>query len=207
MQLNTGLTCSGPDEVLLNWNSKIPRLLVYGDKPVAKGNGIRWVQSKENPPIRSLFGTYMFQIPIAEACFLSNPDVVWAGDPNDLLAYVQAQRMEMTWAVGLQIKGKVEGFVMSSKVIAHIMGDIPPTLGFKDDWKPWMDSWMKRRMQQRYLDGSHFSLIAPFFPVQIPTPEPAPVMNAYDLPPEAPETPIALEKKPSKAKRRATATK
>ncbi len=180
-------------EFIDSWAKLVPKVIVLGDKEPNKANGVRWVKTNPNPPLRNILGTYMVQIPGAEVCSLTSPDTLIGGNVAGVLEYVDSQKMELAWAAYCYGPNKEAPslFIMSAAVVPHIMRDIPATLTFGDPaWKKWLHEWMKKLLPvYRYFDATPFGLIPP------------PIVNAYDIPipadpePEAPK----IKKKAKKA--------
>ncbi len=172
-KLSTGLTTLDPNlsisiddqkEAIKNWSSVLAKVVISGPIQPEPKDGLRYIKTGPTPPIRNLLGSYMVSMPGAEICVLAAPNLTLGGDIAGMLAHVDTMRMEMAWACHADIAGKPSAFFMSAPVIAHLMGDIPPALSFKDNWQDWVHKWMERLMRHRYFDASQFSAIQAICP-------------------------------------------
>ncbi len=184
-KIASGLTFSGPPEVIESWAKSFPRVVVYGDKEPPKLDGVRFVPTKVRPVVKNLLGTYLYMIPGNEVLIMANPDILVGGDRLKLLAYVSSQKMELAWACHCDIDGQPRAFIMSAAVVGHLMRDIPEKMTMDDPWLKWVAEWMVRMLPpHRYFDGTEYGIVRSLE---------NPVLNAYSVAPEPIQEPVEAE--------------
>lgn len=176
-KIATGLTFSGPSDVISSWAKAMPRVIVYGETEPPKLDGVRFVATNSVPIVKNLLGTYLYMIPGNEVLMIGNPDVVVGGDKATMLEYVTRQKMELAWACRCDIGGAPRAFIMSAGVVGHLMRDIPEKMTARDPWLKWIGEWMVKMLPpHRYFDGTEYGIVSEVV---------NPVLNAYSVAPEA----------------------
>lgn len=136
------------NESLVDLRPLCAKMMVIGPFEPPKAFGLQHVKSSPIPPISNLLRTYMMSIPGVDTVVLSSPDISIVGDFQQILKTVEDEGFEASWSC----HQAANVFIMSSPVVAYLMGDMPPELTFRDNWKPWVHNWMKNLLRQRYLD-------------------------------------------------------
>lgn len=154
----TGLAiCSTPDQMgfISQWADSVSKVFVHGDVIPPSKDGIRWYQSSSNPTVLSVLTKYIGSIPGNEVLVIAAPNVQ-ISQSQELMNFVAASRMELSWAA--KVPGR--GFVMTSSVAAHLLNVIPSNMTFDMDWYGLIDAWLKRNMlSHRYFDAERFRVL------------------------------------------------
>lgn len=156
--VGSGLAIGDPKsqcESVLQWASQVSRVLVHGDVIPPSKDGVRWFQSSTNPTVLSVITKYIGMIPGNEVLVIAAPNVE-IYQSQEMMNFVAASRMELSWAA--RVPGK--GFVMTSSVAAHLINQIPSNMTFDMDWYGLIDAWLKKNMlSHRYFDAERFRVL------------------------------------------------
>lgn len=146
------------------WADSVSKVFVHGDVIPPSKDGVKWYQSSSNPTILSVLTKYIGSIPGNEILVIAAPNVQ-INQSQDLINFVSASRMELSWAA--KVPGR--GFVMTSSVAAHLLNVIPSNMTFDMDWYGLIDAWLKRNMlSHRYFDAERFRVLATPEPIKAP---------------------------------------
>ncbi len=168
----TGLAIgSTPEQMAFvsQWADSVSKVYVHGDVIPPSKDGIKWFQSSTNPTVLSVLTKYIGSIPGNEVLVLAAPNVE-INQSQEMMNFVSASRMELSWAARVPNKG----FVMTSSVAAHLLNQIPSNMTFDMDWYGLIDAWLKKNMlSHRYFDAERFRVLTTPVPV-VAAPEPTP---------------------------------
>lgn len=145
--------------------SVAPRTIVVGLEKPEDLPGLRYVRGDEKYSLKNAIGSYMQEFRGYEIIVLCNPDVEFTDKVPDLLKFVDAQKVDMSWGCYVGAGNAPFMFIVSSHVLAHILNDIPDGLLFTSDWQTWLHTWMKRMLNHRYFDANPYDIANQVKPV------------------------------------------
>lgn len=167
-RLNTFITAAETQEELdglVKSKDGASRLMVFSHlKPSVNFFGLRHFPSKPNARAIDILRQYVVQIPGNEFFIVANPDVIVTEDQSGFMAYLGAERMQVSWASYVMDSSSDVApiaFVMSAPVLPHLLRDMPEKFLFSGvEWRIWMHQWLKKFMlQHRYFDATGFGFV------------------------------------------------
>lgn len=144
-----------------------PRLMVFGPTEPAKYDGLRWIKGDASYTIKNAIANYMREFRGYEVVLMCNPTLEFNKEGMDsLLKFLDAQKMDMSWATYSGTGHDPDLFIFSSHILAHIVNDIPDKMLFTDNWQAWMNDWCKKMLRHRYFDGNEYKISSVIVPPQ-----------------------------------------
>lgn len=181
-KIGTALTITNddsPPELQINcieqWGKAIPRVLAMGPHAPRPFFGLKYTKTPANYPLKKLLTHYMMQIPGLEALIISPSTMRIGGNYVGLLRYVEEMNYDLAWGCHCETaSGRL--FVISSGLVPHILNDMKESVTMEgSQWSDNLHNWLKLILVHRYFDGNPYQIAE------------SPVVNAYDLTPEAPQ--------------------